>query len=453
MGKWVDQVWEGLLKTVITEGPVLIVPLVLSVVSVLFLLWRRETRRRTIGQRLVVSAIGMATGVLIATIIWIIVVDVSDAFGTSPGTATAIWFGALGASIGLAVTNLFGSRFPRKIVAITSIVLFTVTATLGVNASFGINRTLGLFLGISTQTQIRLVPVSSVPPHPTHSSASAAPVGPLWETWVPPANMPLVGRTGAQVIPPTLSGFVSRKAGIYLPPAALVPHGPKLPFVIMLMGQPGNPDPDIVASTMNLYAAKHRGLAPIVIVADQLGNPSVDSLCLDTKLRGNVETFITKDVVNWAVANLNITSDHRKWTIAGYSNGGQCAISLLAKHPDIWSNVVDISGEEFPAADRAASALANIFQGNAAAYAAQKPINLLALKPLPDTWGVFTVGADDGAYIPGVKRVSAAAKAAGMTVSYYEVPNGGHVQPALSRGLDESFAVLYPRLGLSEGRG
>jgi hypothetical protein len=36
-----------------------------------------------------------------------------------------------------------------------------------------------------------------------------------------------------------------------------------------------------------------------------------------------------------------------------------------------------------------------------------------------------------------------------MTVTNYEVPNGGHVVKALNGGLNKGFEVLYPRLGLS----
>jgi poly(3-hydroxybutyrate) depolymerase len=153
--------------------------------------------------------------------------------------------------------------------------------------------------------------------------------------------------------------------------------------------------------------------------------------------------------VNWAIANLNVTRDHRYWTIAGYSNGGQCAISFIAKHPALWSNVVDISGEEYPGSDAPASVLNDVFRGDQAAYDAQKPVNLLAATKLPGTFGVFTVGSNDTAYIPGVQRTVAAAAAAGMNTTYYEVPNGGHVLPALTDGLKKGFELLYPRLGLT----
>ncbi|WP_255409505.1 hypothetical protein [Cryobacterium sp. Y29] len=40
-----------------------------------------------------------------------------------------------------------------------------------------------------------------------------------------------------------------------------------------------------------------------------------------------------------------------------------------------------------------------------------------------------------------------------MTVTYWESPNGGHVLSALTDGLHEAFAVLYPRLGLAPPTG
>ena len=182
---------------------------------------------------------------------------------------------------------------------------------------------------------------------------------------------------------------------------------------------------------------------------DRVGDPDQDPLCLDTPNYGNAETFLTKDVVNWAKANLNIIKDPRYWTIAGYSNGGQCAISLAAKHPDLFSNVVDISGEEFAGSEIQAATLADVFHGDQAAYDAVKPVNLLAARTFSDTVAVFTVGSNDAEFVEGQKRVAAEAAAAGMTTTYWESPDGGHVLPALTDGLDKAFDVLYPCLGLA----
>ncbi|MDQ0028629.1 hypothetical protein [Arthrobacter bambusae] len=105
-------------------------------------------------------------------------------------------------------------------------------------------------------------------------------------------------------------------------------------------GQPGNPDPQFVAAVLDKYATRHHGLAPIVIVADQLADPLVDSLCLDTPVYGNVETFINKvetftnkDVLACADSHLKVINDPRYRTIAGYSHGGQWRDLLRGQIP------------------------------------------------------------------------------------------------------------------------
>ena len=432
-----NDIGSSMLRIDIVTGPLLYVVLGLAAVQLLYLLLRAQTRGWIVT--VVITVVG---GVGVAGVIWFVVVTVVDAFGMSPGLVSFLWFAATCSAIALALANLWRSRRRRKIVAAASIVLFLVSGTLAINASFGLNRTLGSLFGVTAEAAIPL-PVPSTPPK----------TGPLYQSWVAPADLPAQGTTGSEVIPNTVSGFTSRPAGIYLPPAALVANAPALPLVILLMGQPGNPDPSFIAATLDRDAAAHDGLAPIVIVADQLGDPESDPLCLDTPNYGKAETFITQDVVNWAESNLNIIKDPRYWTIAGYSNGGQCAISLAAKHPDLFSNVVDISGEEFAGSEIETAVLADVFDGDQAAYDAIKPLNLLAARKFTDTVAVFTVGSDDTGFIPGQQRMAAAATAAGMTVTYWESPNGGHVLPALTDGLDEAFVVLYPRLGLAPATG
>ena len=428
---------DALWATDIVDGPVIIVVFTLSALALVYLLLRPPIRRWSLTTLIAASA-----GALVAVLIWFVTVRTFNLFGMSLGHGTYLWLAATCAGISLAIANLWRARRLRRSVSAAAVVLFLVAGTLGINAGFGLDRTLGSLLGISTLKPIALTPPSGAP-------TASHPAGPLWRNWTPPAGLPSAGTIGTQVIPNTISGFSSRPAGIYLPPAALVPDAPALPLVVMLMGQPGNPDPEYIAATLDRAAARHGGLAPIVIVADQLGDPGLDPLCLDTAAYGRAETFLTQDVVNWARENLNIIQDRRYWTIAGYSNGGQCAVSLAAKHPDLWSNVIDISGEEFLGSEIQAATLRDVFGGDQAAYDAQKPINLLAGHHYPGTVAVFTVGSDDTGFIPGQRLLAAAAEKAGMAVTYWESPNGGHGLPALTDGLDKAFQVLYPQLGLA----
>lgn len=428
---------NSLLAVTLIDGPLPIAFTVVSAALCVYLL-ARPPRRRWL---LTVLAALLAAATL-SVLAWFIVVRIDHAFTAPIDHAVYFWFAATIAGTFLAIASLWRSSRWRKGIAAVAMVVFLITGTLNINAGFGIDRTVGDFIGVLPSRPVTL------PPR-LHSRPGEG--KPLWKTWKPPADMPTHGEVGTQVIPNTVSGFVSRPAGIYLPPAALVPGAPPLPLVILTMGQPGSPDPQYAAAILDQFASRHGGLAPIVIVPDQLGDPNQDTLCLDTPQFGNVETFLSKDVVNWVTENLNVIHDHRYWTIAGYSNGGQCAISLMAKYPRLWSNVLDVSGEEFPGAEWSGDVLTQIFHGDQAAYDRQKPINMLSHEKLPGTFGVFTAGSDDSVYVTAQQRVAAAARGAGMSAVSYEVPNGGHVMPALTDGLAKGFQLLYPRLGLSPG--
>ena len=414
----------------------LVVGTATTVAAVLFVVLLLHTITRWIAHAALTLGLGALLGVVL---IWLIT-DVFNIFGIRFSTITVLWVSALCASLALAALNFRHSKLWRKITAAISLVVFVVTAGLGINADIGLNRTLGSLMGISTAKEIRL---------PEITSPSATPTEPLWTHRKPPSDMPDKGLQGKKRIPATASGFVARDAGIYLPPAAQVTNPPQLPLVIMLMGQPGNPDPADIASVLDGFAGKNKGLAPIVIVADQIGPGQNDTGCLDTDRYGNVETYIIKDVVNYAKSQLNILQEPKYWTIAGYSNGGQCAVSLGAKHQNVFGNILSISGEEFPGAENPKATLNDLFNGNQAAYDAQKPVALLAKNRFEDTTAVFTVGANDTPYKPAAQKLYQAATQSGMATTYHEVSNAGHLADALQGGLEKGFDVLYPRLGLS----
>ncbi|MES2170259.1 MAG: alpha/beta hydrolase-fold protein [Actinomycetota bacterium] len=432
----------AILRIQIIGGMVPVVVNLLAGIAVLFLLIRRPTRGRIIA-----AGAGIGAGAIVAiAIVWIL--DATNALSVPLGTAATAWsIGGL-AAIGLAIASFWTSRGWRIVGAAVSIVVVVVAATIGVDTDFGLDPTVGALAGVSTEKVLKLAQVD-----PTPTAASTPKLlagGALWANWLPSGPMQAVGSVGQVDIPNTVSGFNARPAGLYLPPAALVANPPALPLVIMMMGQPGNPDPDFQETALDPLSARHNGLAPIVLVADQIGNPATDPLCLNTPNYGNAETYITQDVVGWARTHLHVLQDAAHWTIAGYSNGGECAVSFGAKYPAIWGNVLDISGEKYPGSQNPSATLAKVFHGDSAAYQATWPINLLAKDVYPDTVGIFTVSSNDYGYLQAAKDVNAAAQAAGWTTTYFEVPNGGHVLGALNGGLQEGYSILYPRLGLSQ---
>ncbi len=433
--------FDGLLSVNIVQGPVVTTVLVLAAVAFLYLLLRTPTLDWAVTASMAL-VVGSLTGVVV---VWL-VVDVFNTFGMTLGFEVTAWVMATFSGICLAIVNLWNARWWRKTIAGIAILVFVLAGTLGINAYFGLDRTVASLLNIPIAKPLSLSPKPSLSAAPLVPSVAQEP---LWKRWVPPAGMPSKGRIGTEVIPATKSGFKARPAGIYLPPAALVANPPALPLVVMMMGQPGNPDPAFASGVLNWFASQHNGLAPIVIVADQLGSPYVDPACANSVKYGNVETYITQDVVDWAVTRFNIIRDRQAWTLVGYSNGGACAMTYAAKYPAVWGNVLDISGEEYPGAGNPAKVIREVFQGNQAAFDAQKPITIMAKTSYTNMAAVFTVGSNDPRYIVQAKRVYAAAKAAGIMASYVEIPNGGHVFGALNGGLEQGFLILYPRLGLA----
>ncbi len=434
---------DSLLETRIVDGPVIWVVFTLAAAAFAYLLVRPPRIRWVLT-----ALIGMLAGALVA-FATICVVEAMNVFGVPLSTQTDAWVVVTFAAIGLAVVNLWRSRWWRKLVAVVGVVLFALAGTLGINAYFGLKPTIASFLGVVVEHPIDL-PTAS--PRPTDDPDAGKP---LYETWTPPADMPATGKTGTQVIPATASGFTSRPAGLYLPPAAQVANPPALPFMILMMGQPGDPDPQYVAKVLDEYAARNNGLAPVVLVADQLGDESIDPVCADTAALGNAETFITQDVVSWARANLPIEQDPEHWVIAGYSNGGGCSFKYGAKYPELWQNVLSISGEEYPGSEDPDTVVAKLFGGNQAAFDAEKPSSILAsgAHAYPDTVGIFTVGGGDPAFIPAAQAASDAAAAAGWHTTFYVIPGAGHVLDALQGGFEKGFEILYPRLGLSAPTG
>lgn len=429
---------DWLLNLDIIDGALPVAVWLLTGVLVIVLLIRRPTR-----SWLLRALIGVAGGALIGVLLFS-VVNVTNVFNTQLPSPVAWWVGAAFAAIGLAVASLRDSGIGRKVVAIAVILLALASAVLGVNAAFGIYRTLGNLLGVSS---LQAVGGLSGP-------SGSTPAGPVYAEWKPPADLPAKGKvgllTGANAIPST-AGFIPRDASIYLPPAAQVKDAPALPFVVMMMGMPGDPDPSFVAAALDDLAAKNRGLAPIVIVADQLGDPAQDPVCADSAKYGGVATYFNQNIVEYAKTKLNVIDDPKYWTIAGYSNGGACALTWGAQYPEIWGNLISISGDRFPGAEIESATVADIYGGNAKAYDAAKPAAWLEKNKgaFAGHVAIFTAGQNDSTFLPIAEANFALAKDAGFDATLYVVPGADHFATAVQGGLAKAFEVIYPTVGLA----
>ncbi|MBS1906327.1 MAG: esterase [Actinobacteria bacterium] len=292
---------------------------------------------------------------------------------------------------------------------------------------------------------------------PEPSALGTAPAGALFESWKPPAGMPAHGTvtllTGAERIPSS-AGFAPRDASLYLPPAALVPDPPALPLVVFMMGQPGDPDPSSIQTAMDQLAAENRGLAPIVIVADQLGSEDENPACVDSAAYGGVETYFTKDIPAWARSHLRVLPSPSEWTIAGFSNGGGCALEWGVSDPGLWGNIVSIAGESYQGTEFPDEVLQQVFDGDDNAYEAAKPAARAALNAgrFDGHVAVFAAGDQDPFFTEQVALAAQITTSAGFQTQVFSVPGEDHVG-SLPEGLLMTFGALFPHLGLAPPAG
>lgn len=372
------------------------------------------------------AGLGAAAGWVLA---WL-VSDVWDTFGVSFSLATRGWVVAFGAGVVVAIAAIFRGRGWRRAGAIVALPVFLLAAATGINADFGQYTTVRSLLGISPYGNLDMTP----------AAAGGT------------AGIPTAGRVGYVTIPATVSGFAARPALVYLPPAALVPHPVSLPVIEMMSGQPGSPqdvfEAGLLAETLDAYAKAHNGLAPIVVVPDQLGSRASNPMCVDSPL-GNSATYLTVDVPNWIRSALTVDSDPTGWVIAGFSQGGTCSIQLGAAHPEIYGTVLDVSGELVPSIGSAATTIAKGFGGSAAAYAAAAPVAVLAAHaPYTDFQVIVAVGGNDTRFEPYAHAIAAAAKSAGAVTQTIVSPGTAHDWRTVHYAWSEALPTLAVRTGL-----
>ncbi|MFB2585315.1 alpha/beta hydrolase [Herbiconiux liukaitaii] len=435
--------WTWLLSLRIVDGPLLWGTYLLAAAVFVLLLVRTPSRRW-----LVTSASALVGGALAALLVTIVVQDVLNLFNSPMAIMARLWIVLAGASVGLAFINLRHSRWWRKVVAVGAIGLFAWTATLGISADFGILKNLGDLLDISIEQPLdtaQLAPASTNPP------------GPLYESWQPPASMPATSTHGSVSIPASDPSFTPRDAIVYLPPAARLPDAPALPVVVFLSGQPGAPDVADIGSVLDGFAARHGGLAPIVVSVDHLGGSGTNNpLCVDG-YQGDALSYVNRDVPAFIAETFNVLPSRTDWTIAGFSNGGECSIASAAAFPEIWGNVIDISGEIEPDLGGDERTLEVGFGGDQAAFDAAKPLTILAegasdpatAELYRDTVAVFADGSDDEPYLGYTRTLHAAALEAGLQAHLVVSPGTGHEAATIEYAFTRAFELLYPRWGLA----
>ncbi len=382
------------------------------------------------------TVLGAVVGAALGWIAAWYISDIWDPFGASLSTGTRLWSAALCASVAAVLLNLRGRRRWNRIVAVCALPLCVLTFAAGVNADVGEFPTLRVALGLTEYPSLAEALAAEQGNGRVSSEGLAGPSGIV----------------GTVTIAATVSQFSARSALVYLPPAALGKNPPALPVIEMLSGQPGSPS-DVftaggLAAILNRYAAAHAGLAPIVVVPDQLGSPSSNPMCVDSPL-GNSASYLTVDVPAWIQAHLHVTAQPAGWTIAGFSQGGTCSIQLGAGHPQVYGTVLDISGELVPRNGSEAHTVAAAFGGSAAAYAAAAPSAVLAHNaPYTSLGAIFVVGDGDSRFNPGIHALADAATRAGVSTHLFVSPGTAHDWHTVDYAFVRALPIIAARTHL-----
>jgi S-formylglutathione hydrolase FrmB len=399
-----------------------------------------------------------------------------------------VWASMPLVSVGLAVSGWRPNPRWQRAVSIAAVPLTLLYAANLINQFYGYMPTVGALFGSDVNHQVsadrlRLQTGASgaagtgPPPSAgtTRGAASTGSNGAIGTTVPPPvatASTPtgqqpagvspagaspapsLHGTVSTVDIPGTISGFKARTAFVWVPPAFFRTPRLQLPVVVMLAGVPGQPDNMIRAAsadrTANIYASAHAGIAPILIFPDANGSFTADTECVDS-VRGNAETYLTKDVPAFVTHAFSALSGPDHWAVEGYSEGGTCAMDLALGHPDVYGSFVDIAGDQFPnvgtLGDAKAKAISSLFGGNAALFDAHDPLLLVQRPEDKKVAGWFEVGTNDHRKDAIATTLDTAFRAAGVSSEISRTP-GGHDFPMATQAVADSFTWLAGRVGL-----
>jgi S-formylglutathione hydrolase FrmB len=328
-------------------------------------------------------------------------------------------------------------RFVRRPVSVVLAVVLVLTLALvdvaaAVNASYRYLPTLGVALGLGGAGDIR------------DAYADRA-----------RGRVPENGLVVSATLPGTRSGFAARDAAVYLPPAWFGADRPELPVLVLLHGTPGAPtdwaDGGRATSTLNAFAAQHGGLAPVVVMPDVNGDFTGDTECVDSP-DGNAETYLTDDLPRAVQKQFSTRPPGRQWAIAGFSEGGMCALLLTLRRPTTFGTFGDFSGLLGPRVGETdaevPATVAQYFAGSEQEFVAHDPLTLLGARRFPGTGGWFEVGGADSDTAAAATHLAPAAREAGIETCLIVLDGLGHSFEAWSAAFRDSLPWMAARLGL-----
>jgi enterochelin esterase-like enzyme len=225
----------------------------------------------------------------------------------------------------------------------------------------------------------------------------------------------------------TTSAGAARKAVVYTPPGYDRDTSRRYPVLILMSGTPGTETDwtsgggfaEIVFD--NLIAS--RAMEPMLVVmhaSDVLRNGRrADNL-------KEIEPIITNVLVPEIRARYRVQQDSRSWAIAGLSLGGEYALTVGLRHPQLFRTVASISGSLVP------PDFENRF-GAAFAEAAR----------IRKEYRLIWIGSGtEDIFFGGAKALRTRLEAAGIPHQSFDLP-GPHVMPVFRKQLIELMPKLF----------
>lgn len=397
---------------------------------------------------MVIAVIAGIVGLVIA---WLLS-DVFVVFGVVLGPRVIAWAGCGCAIVGFAVSHAMLHRGVLRAVAVMLVVCAVFSTATGIDQAYGEYATIGSLFGQDAYREADLTGMAKrsdlIGVTQWRQEAADGSI----------SDIPAHGEVSKVNIPAAASHFEARKALVYLPPAALVTakHKPALPVILMMSGQPGSPGRVFAAggiqTMMDDYAQHHDGLAPIVIAADQLGDDSHNTLCVDSPVYGKALTYLTKDVVDWVKTNLPAARQAQDWAIAGFSQGATCSLQIGANHPDLFGTIIPTGSELKPTNGSESSMISRFFHGDRTAYEKQIPNNAIRNHAPSNQTLVIGAGERDRESVRNVELIAPVAQQEGMHVTAVESLGNAHDWHAVRDTLRYGLVVFGYNTGLSDAK-
>lgn len=422
------------------NGPIPVAATVAGVAALVFLAIRTKRTWWTRVLPLTVLACG-----LVVTGLTFVVNDVWKPWPEPLPLVLMVWLGAALVALCLATARLRTGRWYGRTVSVMAALVVVASALTATNTFFGLYPTSRAVLDVFDNPGVDLDEAAK----PASEVIEVPPGKRLVDVWHRPPGLPDKGTVSEVDVP---GGFKARPAWVYLPPAYSATPRPRLPVIVLMAGQPGNPrdwnDAGRLIENMDAFARAHDGLAPIVVVADQLGSLTANPLCFDSKL-GKSETYLARDVPAWIKKRLTVDERREAWTIGGISHGGTCSLQLVVRAPDVYGNFVDLSGQSEPTLGTRAATVKAAFDGDEAAFLRVTPLEILARERFPHTAGMIVVGQGDPGFRDANAHVLELCRKAGMDMVWNALP-GGHDWNVWRAGLyGHALPWLATRTGLS----